>query len=238
MKADAILFDKDGTLTDFDAFWVPITEKAICATLAQLGAEAALAGPILEAIGVHNGVTDVDSVLCKGTYGQIGQVVHEVLRQHGVAADRDAVAKQIEKAYEDHMDAGQVQPTCPDLKEVLEKLKERGKHLAVVTTDNAEVTAFCLKKLGIEQLFDRIYTDDGTFPPKPDPYCAHHFCDLLGIGRDRAVMVGDTLNDVRFARNAGIQVVGVAAGEENRRLLTGQADLLVSSLSELPDVLV
>ena len=238
MKADAILFDKDGTLIDFDAFWVPVTEKAILATLSQLGADADLAAPILEAIGVHNGVTDVDSVLCKGTYAQIGQVVHEVLWRHGVDADRDAVAQRIEKAYEDHMDAGQVQPTCLDLKAVLEKLKKRGKHLAVVTTDNAKVTAFCLKKLVIEQLFDRIYTDDGEFPPKPDPYCAHHFCGLLGIGRDCVVMVGDTLNDVRFARNAGIQVVGVAAGEENRRLLTGQADLLVSSLSELPDVLV
>ena len=29
MKVDAIIFDKDGTLLSFDAFWVTVTEKAL-----------------------------------------------------------------------------------------------------------------------------------------------------------------------------------------------------------------
>ena len=237
MKADAILFDKDGTLINFDAFWVPVSVKAVETVLLQLRMEVTLVHPILEAMGVHNGVTDVDSVLCKGTYSQIGQVVHEVLRRHGCAALPQTVAELVENAYNASMDAGQVQPTCPNLKEVLQDLKNRGKKLAVVTTDNEEVTAFCLKKLGVEHLFDKVYTDDAKTPTKPDPFCANVFCQQFGLEKDRVVMVGDTMTDVRFAQNAGIQVVGVAAEEANRSLLAGQADLLVSSLSELPDVL-
>lgn len=237
MRADAVLFDKDGTLIDFDAFWVSVTQKALEAVLAQLHMDAALTASLMEAIGIHNGVTDIDSVLCKGTYAQIGEVIHERLSRQGCDASRETVATLVENAYNAHVDAGLVRPTCLDLKAVLRCLKERGKKLAVVTTDNPTVTALCLKKLGVGDLFDRIYTDDGEMPAKPDPFCADHFCDLYGIEKVHTVMVGDTMNDVRFAKNAGIQVVGVAAGEENRRLLTGHADLLVSSLSELPDVL-
>jgi HAD superfamily hydrolase (TIGR01509 family) len=237
MKAEAMLFDKDGTLMDFDAFWVPVSEKAMDTVLMQLQMDRALTKSILEAIGVHNGVTDIDSVLCKGTYGQIGQIVHHVVCQYGREISRETVTELVVSAYNAAMDAGQVRPTCLHLAEILQELKNRGIKLAVVTTDNDVVTANCLRKLGIADLFDRVYTDDGKTPTKPDPWCADDFCRQFCLEKGCAVMVGDTLTDVHFAQNAGIQVVGVAAREENRRLLAGQANLLVSSLSELPDVL-
>ena len=50
-------------------------------------------------------------------------------------------------------------------------------------------------------------------------------------------MVGDTMNDVRFARNGGIAVIGVAADEQGRQVLQGQADLVVHDVSDLADAL-
>lgn len=237
MDADAIIFDKDGTLIDFDAFWVTVSCKAIGDVLKELGREDIPIREILAALGVHNGVTDIDGVLRKGTYEQIGQIVYGILNEYACNLSCDKAVRSVIDAYNRNSDAGEVKPTCPDLAKILTELKKQNKKLAVVTTDNEGITHKCLKKLGIEKLFDKIYTDDGTTPVKPDPYCAYDFCKLTGVRRERAVMIGDTINDVNFAKNAGIAVIGVAKTHQNRALLAPYADTVISDLSCLPDIL-
>ena len=39
MRFDGIIFDKDGTLMSFDAFWVSLSVKALEDVLGQLGME-------------------------------------------------------------------------------------------------------------------------------------------------------------------------------------------------------
>ena len=156
MHADAVIFDKDGTLIDFDAFWVSLSVTAIGAVLRELGEEEALCGEIMEAFGVENGETDLNSVLCKGTYAQMAQLVHGVLARHGSSASPEIVEALMLKAYSDHAAAGEVRATCGDLRGVLTILRNQGKKLAVITTDNRPVTLFCLEKLGVADLFDRI----------------------------------------------------------------------------------
>ena len=190
MKADAIIFDKDGTLIDFDAFWVTVSVKAIEDILNKLGRTDIPACDILTAFGVNDGVTDIEGVLCKGTYEQMGQIVHGILSEHGCNIPLDEAVKLVIDAYNKNADAGQVKPTCPELKEVLTELKNQNKRLAVVTTDNDEITRKCLKRLGIEELFDKIYTDNGDLPAKPDPCCALDFADHTGVEKEHLIMVG------------------------------------------------
>ena len=47
-------------------------------------------------------------------------------------------------------------------------------------------------------------------------------------------MVGDTMTDVRFARNAGIRVVGVGAAPESRERLAPYADKVFADISHIP----
>jgi len=93
MKAEAIIFDKDGTLIDFDAFWVSVSVKAIEDVLHQTGLQEVPVTAILEAFGVHDGVTDINGVLCKGTYEEMGHIVHGILAAHGCTLTRDEVVK-------------------------------------------------------------------------------------------------------------------------------------------------
>lgn len=237
IEADAVIFDKDGTLLDFDAFWVTVSVKALNEVLLYFDKPVAFIGEILESLGVHDGITDIDGILCKGTYGQIGQIVYDVLSRYGCAASYDDVTDVVINAYNRNSDSGEIKATCPDLADVLKQLKQQGKKLAVITTDNENITYKCLKELGIETLFDKVYTDDGSTPAKPDPYCAIDFCRSVGVKEARTVMVGDTMTDVSFAKNAGIQVIAVAKGEGNKAILSQATDVVIPSLSALVDVL-
>lgn len=236
MRVDGIIFDKDGTLMSFDAFWVSLSVKALEDVLGELGMEQDLLGAILEAFGVHDGVTDINGVLCKGTYAEMGEIVYGILAAHGCAARRGDVVKAVESAYSRNAAAGDVKPTCPNLAETLAGLKERGLRLAVVTTDNEPITRHCLEGLGILQYFDVIFTDDGHTPTKPDPFCAGEFCRLYGLDKTRVMMVGDTMTDVRFAKNGGITAVSLAPSPEKKAMLAPHTDLIIDAISELTEL--
>ncbi len=237
MKADAIIFDKDGTLLDFDAFWVTVSIKAVEDVLARFGYKEISVCEILAAFGVHDGVTDMNSVLCKGTYEQLGGIFYDILQQHGGDMPRDEATKALIEAYNRNADAGDIRPTCPDLALVLKQLKNQNKKLAVVTTDNPQITRKCLEKLGVAEFFDRIYTDDGQTPTKPDPYCVFDFCECTHVEKDRVVMVGDTMTDVRFAKNAGIAVIGIAKNDLSKQILAPHADAVITDPSYIFEVL-
>lgn len=241
MRADAVIFDKDGTLIDFDAFWVTVSVKAIEDMLSTFGRQEVPMEEILEAFGVHNGVTDMNGILCKGTYEQMGQSVYDILKRYGCEASCEASCEEVTRvlieAYNQNADAGDVKPTCPNLAQVLKQLKDQNKKLAVVTTDNMQITRKCLEKLGVLELFDKIYTDDGDVPTKPDPYCVYDFCEFAHVEKDRVVMVGDTMTDMRFAKNAGIAVVGIAKCEGNKEVLAPHADAVIPDPSHLLDLL-
>ena len=237
MNTEGIIFDKDGTLLDFDAFWVKVSVVAIRALLNDIGTELVDISEILTALGVRDGRTDTNGVLCKGTYEQMGQIVYDVLMKHGISVLQDVVIRRVEVAYQQNAEAGEVKPTCPDLVEVLTGLKNKGLKLAIVTTDNPLITNQCLDQLGIRMLFDRIYTDDGQTPTKPHPHCAWDFCREFGLKKENVVMVGDTLTDMSFAQNAGIRGVGLAVDDQTKAVLLPYADTVISSISHLPEVL-
>ena len=238
MNIEAIIFDKDGTLIDFDAFWVTVSVRAIEDVLKRFDKDCGVAvSRILEELGVHNGATDINGILCQGTYEQIGCVIYKILKESECKVSCNEVVEAVVYAYNKNFEAGEVKPTCRDLIEILTELKRRNKKLAVVTTDNELMTHKCLKALGVELLFDKIYTDDGKTPTKPNPYCVFDFCEFAGVEKERMVMVGDTITDVDFARNAGIAMIGFAKNGKNKSILWSATNTVISEMSQLLDIL-
>lgn len=237
MKVDAIIFDKDGTLIEFDKFWVNVAKKAIESVLKKLQVVENFGSEILIAIGVTNGVTDANSILAKGTYLQIAQEIHKILTRSGYNFNLEVIAKEVLNGFNDNYSAGEVVPTTPNLVELLSQFKSQNIRLAIVTTDNEYVTDMCLQKLGIKGLFDRIYTDDGKTPTKPNPYCVFDFCKTFNLEKERVIMVGDTLTDVEIAKNAGIKVIGLAKQEQNKLILKNKADVVIEDLSSIKQII-
>lgn len=237
MSTKAIIFDKDGTLIDFDSFWVEVSRYAIKTILNKTGMKTVSTDEILEALGVENGVTRIDGVLCWGTYGQLGDAIAKALSLHGYTPNGDDLAAITREAYNLAGDKGKVTATCNDIIGTLTELKNRGIILAVVTADGPEMTKKCLDDLKITELFDKIYTDDGIHPPKPDPYCINNICEEFNIKKDDVIMVGDTLTDVNFAKNGGIRMIAVAKSQSNKELLLAHTDIVLNNVSELINII-
>lgn len=207
----AIIYDKDGTLMQFDAFWIPVTQAAIKSIIEKYSganAETALkiAGETEIELGILNGVIDPNGVLCGGTYSQFAEIVNSVFKKNGVNVVVDKEA--IENAVAENTCKGVILPTCRDLRRKLEEARKSAR-IFVVTTDYGAVTEYCLKKLGIFDLFDVIFCDDGKTPCKPDPFAADEIARKLRIEKNEIYMVGDTGTDKRFADNARINFVFV-----------------------------
>lgn len=237
MDVRAIIFDKDGTLMKFDSFWVEVSHCAIRDILRQLNRDDIPMSRLLEALGISGDTADIDGLLCKGTYKQIALAIGKILRNFGVDISDNDIVKMTVSAYNDNSDSGKIEPTCKNIKGVLEKLKSGDRKLAVVTTDDFQITHKCLETLGIEDLFEKIYTDDGINPIKPNPGCALEFLSKFRIPAEKAVMVGDTMTDIHFARNAGISVIGVGENANSRERLMPYADAVIPDISYLLDVI-
>ena len=235
MKAEAVIFDKDGTLMEFDPFWVKVAESAVQDILNRLDINNVQAEEILEAFGVRGEVSDTDGIIRGGTYEQAGEALAGVLEKHGIKIESAKLSALVREAFAANSGAGGIKG-CSGVKETLSRLKSLGIRLAVVTTDSADITGKCLKVLGIESLFDKIYTDDGRTPTKPEPYCAEEFLRTYGIKPENAVMVGDTLTDARFAENAGIKFIAVASGAAGKEL-EDRAAAVIPDISGLDHII-
>lgn len=235
MKAEAVIFDKDGTLMEFDPFWVKVAESAVADMLSRLGINTVPVTEILEAFGVRGGISDVNGILRKGTYEQAGEALCEVLERYGIKIQSAKLSALVREAFAANSGAGEIKG-CAGVKETLSRLKSLGIRLAVVTTDSADITRKCLEGLGIEKFFDKIYTDDGKTPPKPEPYCAEEFLKAYGIKPENAVMIGDTLTDAQFAENAGMKFIAVASGAAGKEL-EDRAAAVIPDISGLDHII-
>ena len=83
----AIIFDKDGTLIDFDSFWITISTIAIKDILKELGCNDVSAENILSVLGVEDGITSIDGILCSSTYSKIGDNINyyiQIFQRHWI----------------------------------------------------------------------------------------------------------------------------------------------------------
>lgn len=200
-----ILFDKDDTLIDLETFWrVPVEKTAARAVQLALGRpDGALTRALEEAAGFRDGRLIPESPVVAGTNTDVVNACAGVLEARGVTLPpdwRQAVDHTLETAC---LTCGEVVPRVP-LLPALEELRRRGIVLGVATSDNYAPTVHCLEKLGVAGYFSDILSADRVAHPKPHPDSALQFCRRHGLAPGEVAMVGDSVNDMRFARNSGL----------------------------------
>jgi len=78
--------------------------------------------------------------------------------------------------------------------------------LAVLTNKPSPAASRMLDELGLARWFWRVLGGNSGFPRKPDPGALLHLASEAGVPPSRAMLVGDSLVDVRTARSAGVHL--------------------------------
>lgn len=219
-----IIFDKDGTLFDFQATWGAWSRGFLAE---ESGGDPALMQRLADALGYDlalNGFRP-DSVVIAATTETVADRLLPLLP--GVAK-RDLLSRMDGRA----MTAPQVEVT--PLVPFLTGLQARGLALGIATNDTEAPARAHLRHAGVETMFDFIAGFDSGHGGKPAPGQLLAFASAMQIDPADCAMVGDSLHDLHAARAAGMVAVGVLTGMADEATLDQAADVVLVSIADLP----
>ncbi len=230
MEITAILFDKDGTLLDFDATFVPATVKVI-AELA--GGDRAQATRIADAVGfdLENQRLHSGSILISGSLDDIADTLLPLIDSPNAAS----ISKRVDELYIKH--SLETVVAFDFLVPTLDALDSMGLALGVATNDSQNGALSHLNRLEVSSRFCFISGFDSGYGTKPEPGMVLAFAKYLGIEPSQIAMVGDSAHDCQSGRAAGALSVGVTSGNALAEDLAPHADHVLRDISALPELI-
>jgi len=100
-------------------------------------------------------------------------------------------------------------PAKMNVPEVLRELKARGASLNVLTASPHITLDACLKRLGLWELFDNVWSCDDFNTTKADPQIYVRAAEKMDTTVENVLFLDDNLNADQTAKAAGMQVCGV-----------------------------
>lgn len=220
-----VVFDKDGTLFDFNATWATFARDFIVAEAGgdpdRRDALAVVMGFDLSAERFHP-----DSLVIAHTTDEIAQALLPLF-----SGDTAETLSARMNAAAEH--APQVPAT--DLRRFLRGLRDTGLVLGVATNDAERPATAHLAAAGVDGLFDFIAGYDSGFGGKPAAGQLLAFAKAMRIAPQACVMVGDSRHDLVAARAAGMRAVGVLTGLADAVELAPLAEVVLPSVADLPE---
>jgi phosphoglycolate phosphatase len=223
----AILFDKDGTLIDFQKSWGPVLRDA-----ARIGAhdDEALARRLMIAGGM-----DPDSLItAPGTVFAAGSTaeIADAFLTEGARWPVDALIRTLDTLFVASAERGV--PVTP-LRPLFERLRKAGYVLGIASSDSETAIRRLTEIEGFAGLVDFVAGYDSGFGSKPEPGMALGFAQVTGIPTESIAMVGDNLHDIRMGRTAGFGLcIAVLTGTGTRAILESESDVVLESIAGLP----
>ncbi|NQZ30645.1 MAG: HAD family hydrolase [Oceanospirillaceae bacterium] len=230
MKITGILFDKDGTLIDFMASWMPaITEAANYFA----NNEPDIVDEMLSASGYnkHNHSIAAGSLLAAANNQQIADCWSQFLE---IEADSKMLAK-LDQIFQHHNFRSCVAVT--DLPSLFDELRSRGIKLGLATSDSEQGAKKTLQALNVTQQLDFVCGYDSGFGIKPEAGMVQAFCKATGLDVQHIMVVGDNTHDLHMAHNAGAKLaVGVLTGT-SKAVNLHEADYILDNIADIPELL-
>jgi phosphoglycolate phosphatase len=149
-----------------------------------------------------------------------------------VPAELERLFRDFLAHYSEHI-ADRSRP-FPGLTDALDTLAATGSRLAVCTNKLEHLSVLLLKQLGLAHRFAVICGQDTFGVQKPDPEVLRRTIAAAGGTLRNAIMIGDSLTDIRTARAADVPVIAVDFGYTNRPVSELGPDRIISRFTDLP----
>jgi N-acetyl-D-muramate 6-phosphate phosphatase len=187
-RADAVLFDLDGTLLD--------TAPDMIAALNQVRVEQGFA-PLDYALA-RTQVSHGSTGMMKLAFPELDGEAFERLRAHFLSLYDQRIARET--------------TPFPGFDRVLGRLEDEGMPWGIVTNKPAFLTDPLLRALNLDRRAASVVSGDTLPQRKPHPAPLLHACAQIGLSPRRCVYVGDAERDVVSARAAGMPVLVASYG--------------------------
>ncbi len=205
---DAIVFDFDGTLID--------SSDSIVATFSAVLREHRL--PAWDETRIRR---------------SIGRPLREIFRRlspNGSPSEQDLIDSYVVISKQNGHEEVRLMPGA---RETLDRFSV-GTALGIATSRTSRSTHDILARFTLSERFAAVVGIDMVSRPKPDPESVLLALERLGVEAGRVLLVGDTPDDVRAARAAGVEPVGVTTGAYAAEALReAGASRIVGGLIEL-----
>ena len=212
LNAEAILFDFEGTLVDFQ--W-------------QLSAAIAETLEMLWQMGFAP-----ERILSR-KYSTLLSEAMQAAAEIGLSPEQ--VRKRIGEIYDRYDEDALTRWTLrPFVLESLVAIKAKGIRTALVSNLGGKTLTAALSKFCLTNYFDIVLSRSDVNNLKPSPDGLHLALAKLGVSKDASVFIGDSLDDVNAAKAAGIRVVIITAGENaTEEIQAAQPDQMIRCYKEL-----
>ena len=215
IKPRMVLIDVDGTLVDS----VPDLAYCVDEMMAVLGRP-----PYGEA-AVRNWVGNgVERLVRRALIGQLDGEPDE--------ADFERAYPIFLDLYADNTSKRSV--LYPGVREGIDYLRANGYPLGCVTNKVAQFTLPLLKDLGVFDAFSLVVSGDSLPEKKPHPMPLLHAAKHFGVEPRDALMIGDSVSDVKAARAAGFGIICMSYGyNHGQDIREANPDAVIDSMVEL-----
>ena len=225
MNIKGIIFDKDGTLFDFQSSWGEKTFEFL--KILSNGSS-----PVL--LKLANALNfDLDqrlfhpnSIFIAGTTDETLALIQPIIPKK----NKDFILTIHKECY-----ANQKQIPVKNLFNVLHYLHKIGYMLGVVTNDLEQPTINQLRDGRILQFFSTVLGSDSGYGAKPKPSQLIEFQRRKGLLAREILMVGDSTHDMVAAKAAGMRSFAVLTGVASRSDLEPYAETVFDDISFLPN---
>ena len=210
-----VMFDLDGTLIDS----VPDLAVAVETMLLKLGRPPA-------------GIENVRLWIGNGAPMLVRRALAGNLEATGV--DDEEAEQALELFMEAYDGSHEQTRVYPGVRESLKWLQKHGVEMALITNKPERFVAPLLDDLKLGRFFRWIIGGDTLPQKKPDPAALLYVMKMAGASAGQSLFVGDSRNDVRAAKAAGVRCVALSYGYNHGRPIEEESpDMVIDNLQQL-----
>ena len=211
-KTKIIILDFDGTLGDTAAVII----RTMHATIKELGLPARTDEECAAMIGLR--LVEIPPVLFPGC-----------------DVDGELYAQTYRRLFHIYNVDGAVE-LYPNVPETLTELKKRGLVLTIASSrSNASLMDY-VESLNLGSIITYILGADDVKEGKPHPEAVNRTLEHFGLQPEEAIVVGDTVFDIRMGANAGTRTCGVTYGNGSRESLS-DATWIIDDFGQLLELI-